>query len=176
MIRLIWKAIKRDVDRVTFATAKVRMSDANPEVVDTAQTDDGQTSERMVKRWAEEGISDMLMLSGGAWKRAAEIPYPITVSDDLLHHDIQEWVFTREDNRGGVSFDNRTVAILMHQFVVSYILWQWAVACMPGVIGEMQTRFTLAKNDLKEAMYEQSMPVKQKIYKTKVEPEIITVE
>lgn len=180
MIKLLWKAIKRDVDRVTFATAKVRMSDASPEVVDTAQTDDSQTSERMVKRWAEEGISALIGLPYGIFERGPETPEPNSDNDDLLHHDVSEWTFNLNSSNSTINpaaeKDQRTIAILMHQFVVAYILWQWSVSCMPELVGEMETKFQFTRKGIESAMHQLAMPVKARPYKTNMNPIVITVD
>lgn len=192
MIKLIWKAIKRDVDRVTFASAKVHIAGGDPEVVDTVQTDDSPTSERTVLRWAEEGVAALIGLSKGTWKRKAESPLPATSNDDLLHHGIKEWLFepSAHKSHGGCgghhwshervvgvsSDDDRTLAILMHQFVVAYILWQWSLACMPMLVKQMEGKYAASELALKNAMYEQAMPVKQILYNTDMEQVEITID
>lgn len=174
MIKLIWKAIKRDVDRVTFASAKVHISGGDPEVVDTVQSDDSPTSERMILRWAEEGVAALIGLSKGTWKRKAENPMPATNSDDKLHHYIEEWLFERVG--GATGSDDRTIAILMHQFVVAYILWQWSIVDMPTLVKQMEGKYADSEQALKNAMYEQAMPVKERPYKMKMWDVEVTTE
>lgn len=120
MIGLKWSDIAYDIDQQTWRLAKVRITD--DELADSAQTDEGESVRDAVMRFAEEGNAELRVLLEDRLKKSAN------GSDSSLNDNLVNWVYQFAD---GVDIDERSMALLMHRFVVSHVLWKWCRIYMP---------------------------------------------
>lgn len=120
MVELRWSDIVYDIDQQTWRLAKVRITD--DELADSAQTDEGESVRDAVMRFAEEGNAELRVLLEDRLNGSAN------GSDSSLCDNLVSWMYQFAE---GVDIDERSMALLMHRFVVSHVLWKWCRIYMP---------------------------------------------
>lgn len=183
MITIYWKAIKRDVDRQTYKIGNVKIADKMPDKTYEVQTDDGPTDLRIVLRWAEEGIAmvrgfvrtrleDKLAEESARGAEAWDDEPDEGADDKLVVEDEYAWEFGFKAQMA-YKMDERSTAILIHQFVVAYIMWQWTKSFFGEYTPQYERAMATAKDALEDSAYSLATPRKRR--RMKENPQI-TVE
>ena len=149
MITIRWKDIRYDVEQQTWRLAKMRITDA--ELKDDAQADQDTSPNDVVLRFAEEGNAKVHALL-----LPRIIKYGSVLSDDSLDKSITAWEYMVDKY-----IDERSVAILIHKFVVSYILYKWSQIYFPDSIQAFATDMADAEQALNKETYNNSSAPKK---------------
>lgn len=151
MIEIKWKEIKYDVDQQTWRLAKVRLQDT--ELQDEGQSDDSPSSSNAVLRFAEEGNAILHNLLAD---RLEVIP---TSNEDDALRDVVVWSYDLAE--GMFKTDKRSLAILMHKFVVSYILYKWCLLFYPDNAQIYKAESEETRKSIEDEAYKTGMPTKR---------------
>jgi hypothetical protein len=149
MITIKWKDIRYDVEQQTWRLAKMRITDA--ELKDDAQADQDTSPNDVVLRFAEEGNAKVHALL-----LPRIIKYGSVLSDDSLDKSITAWEYMVDK-----CIDERSVAILIHKFVVSYILYKWSQIYFPDSTQAFATDMADAEQALNKETYNNSSAPKK---------------
>lgn len=166
MIQINWADIKKDVQKQTWRIAKVTLQD--DEAIYNAQEDDTASSIKFVMRFAEEGYSILVT------KMREFISFTNSeTSTDALDNAKATWTITLKDSEG---VNERALAMLVHKFIVDYILHRWCNLWAQNSSNIFLTSYQALLNDIEEMVFCISFPVKAKrpdypSYENKIEVE-----
>jgi hypothetical protein len=152
MIELKWNEIRYDVDQQTWRLAKIRITD--DELRDLAQSDGRQSPKDVVLRSAEEGNALLRSLLSSRLAVTESV-----VGNDALNQQTESWIYTLKD--GAYKTDERSLAILMHRFVVAYALYRWSILFYPDSVSVFSSEMAEAESKIKEEAYNSSAPLKK---------------
>ena len=192
MIELKWKAIERDVDRRTWAVGQVHIEDMEKrDAVETDDlptsrltvmrfTEEGVALLRtLLKRKFVEPYTALPQDLDGTDKLDDGVEGWL-FEENARHTGVNmgergrgetiegEWGGTGlmiEDSTPLPSeeiISERTWAMLMHRFVVTYVMWQWCHLFFPDWEGRYQKQYQQMKGTLTRLAWNIAMPVKHK--------------
>jgi hypothetical protein len=150
MITINWKDIRYDVDQQTWRLAKIRISD--DELRDDAQSDGRQSPMDVVRRASEEGNALLCQILS---TRISPVGW--CAADDSLGEG--GWSYFVND--GPYMTDERSLAILMHRYVVAYVLYRWSILFYPDSVSLFSSEMAEAERRIKEGAYNSSAPQKK---------------
>jgi len=176
MIRLIHKELVYDIEQQTWRIAHGR-TEGNAELRDMAQPGLEQTDRDLLRRWIESGVSDLHILLGnkllapgsseGFWTGWGEYDAndpehqgdgdgETVVHDDALNRSVTEYDFTL-----GCKADEKALAMLMHRFVVRYVLWQWCRTFgFNDITASYKQEVDEIKADIEDSLFDIALPKK----------------
>ena len=153
MIQLLYSHLLYDIEQQTHELAEARVKN-NPELKASQQIDETNHLSDIAMRYCEEGVAMLNVILKR--KLAAPSQAQPATSNDALVYGTTSWDFTLND----ANLNERTLAILMHRFVVAYVLWQWAKLYAPDEAKNFFVMFQKAQADIEEVIYALGTPKK----------------
>lgn len=153
MIKIYWKAVKEDIDKQTWRIAQVHISEL--EMQSYAQEDESKASMKYILRFAESGIA----LVRTAIKEYLQQLSCDAVSDDTIDISKEGWEFVLKE---GTGIDERSLAILIHRMVVSYVLYRWSMNWAPDATSNFRKEYETELEDIESVASSLTEPVKDK--------------
>jgi len=152
MIQINWSDIKKDVQKQTWRIAKVTLQDE--ELQSDAQEDDSKGSVKFVLRFAEEGMAMVTQ----AMREVIQLS-TTSVATDSLDDNKEKWTITLKDTLG---IDEKSLAMLIHKFVVEYILFKWCHHWAINNSSTYETSYVKTLADIVNASFSLDWCVKDK--------------